>query len=428
VGVVTAREDLAAIEEFELENDVRTNGHLFATTNNRGDSPQLSPNDDAADEAVPVPGAFLRNEEQERSSFLPPTVRNAEHLFLDVAALLAGDLPDPPKPRVGKRDDGHAVFYAGQVNFLFGDPESGKTLLCQAAQAEALADGRRVLSLDLDHNGPEATVSRLLMLGAPWDALRDRNRFRYVEPEDETHLRAIMAAALEWRPAVAGVDSIGELLPTLRLSSNSPDDFTIAHAQVLKPLARAGACVIAIDHLAKNNESRAAGPTGTAAKRRAVGGVSLRVVLKDPFTPGRGGSAALTVHKDRHGGLRRVCPTPKGGEAYAGTFIIRESGGVTTWRITAPRDDDRAPDQATALDLAALSHLDPPPDSVRDVKERLKWGTDRATKALHEWRSAFPTHADRNAEHACAVCGEPMTVVETGQTTHPDCDPEGTAA
>src|SRR5207342_1382542 len=108
-----------------------------------------------------------------------------------------------------------------------------------------------------------------------------------------------------------------------------------------------------------------------AAKRRAVGGVSLRVALKDPFAPGRGGSAALTIHKDRHGGLRRVCPTPKGGEAYAGTFIIRESNGVTTWRISAPKDGDRAPDQTSALDLAALSDLDPPPESVRDVKGRL---------------------------------------------------------
>jgi hypothetical protein len=105
----------------------------------------------------PVPGTFLRNKEHpedQRSSFLPPTVRNEEHLFLDVAALL----------------------YAGQHNNLFGDPESGKTLLCQAAQAEALKAGRRVLTLDLDHNGPETTISRLLMLGAPWDVSLFGNR------------------------------------------------------------------------------------------------------------------------------------------------------------------------------------------------------------------------------------------------------------
>jgi hypothetical protein len=200
-----------------------------------------------------------------------------------------------------------------------------------------------------------------------------------------------MVAGIRWRPAVATVDSVGELLPILGLSSNSPDDFTLAHARVLKPLAQAGACVIVIDHLAKNTESRAAGPTGTNAKRRAVGGVSLRVVLKDPFTPGRGGAAALTVHKDRHGGLRRACPTPKGGEAYAGTFIIEESEGIASWRIAAPRNDDKPPGDASAEDIEALNQLNPPPESVRDVKERLNWGSDRAAKALQQWRSPYLT-------------------------------------
>ena len=144
---------------------------------------------DNGNSSEPVPGTFpeqREHPEQERSAFRTPTVRNTEHLFLDVAALLDGNLPEPPKPRAGIRDDGHTIFYAAQVNGLFGDPESGKTLICQAVEAEALKNGRRVLSLDLDHNGPEATISRLLMLGAPWEALRDRSLFRYVEPEDET--------------------------------------------------------------------------------------------------------------------------------------------------------------------------------------------------------------------------------------------------
>ncbi len=34
---------------------------------------------------------------------------------------------------------------------------------------------------------------------------------------------------------------------------------------MLKPLAVAGACVIAIDHLPKNTENKANGQTGTAA-------------------------------------------------------------------------------------------------------------------------------------------------------------------
>ena len=58
------------------------------------------------------------------------------------------------------------------------------------------------------------------------------------------------------------------------------------------------------------------------------------------------------------------------------------------------------------------------------MKERLKWGTDRATKALQEWRSLFLTQGYRNAEHACTVCGEllPTSVIADGFTTHPTCE------
>src|SRR5215211_8141049 len=66
----------------------------------------------------------------------------------------------------------------------------------------------------------------------------------------------------------------------------------------------------------------------TSGKPRAIGGVSLRVTLKEPFSPGRGGRAALTVHKDRHGGLRLGCPAPDSrGEAYAGSLYWRNAMG-----------------------------------------------------------------------------------------------------
>ncbi|MEV8372474.1 AAA family ATPase [Kribbella sp. NPDC056861] len=349
----------------------------------------------AFSERSPFPGNAPGTREQERSPFPAPYVGNGEQpplgLFYDVAAMFDGGLPDPPAPSLAHRSDGHALFYDGQTNMVFGDPESGKTWLCLAAGVEALNHGRRVLVLDMDHNGPEATIDRLTMLGAPVSALMDLDRFRYVEPDDASHLVAVIAAVVEWRPAVAIVDSVGELLPIFGYSSNSPDDFTAVNTRVLKPLAKAGAAVVGIDHLAKNTESRASGPTGTAAKRRAVGGVSIRVSCKDPFTPGRGGRAALTVHKDRHGGLRRWCPAPDGGEAYAGTFILTaEDDGSTSWHIAAPELGDRAPGAVARADLDALDRLDPPPSSVRDVKTRLNWRSDRAAEALREWRSRVP--------------------------------------
>lgn len=317
----------------------------------------------------------------------PPSEEHGNTLYVDVAALLDGGLPDPPEPVLLYRGDGVALFYAGQVNLVFGDPESGKTMLVLAAASEVLKAGRRVQVIDLDHNGPDATIYKLLDMGAPESALRNPELFRYVEPEDKAHLLAVVADAKQWRPAVAVVDSVGELLPMMRLSSNSPDDFTIAHTAVLKPLAMAGACVLAVDHLPKNSETRSSGPTGTMAKRRAIGGASLRVTINEPFAPGRQGSAFLSVHKDRHGGLRRHCPT-EGREPSAGLFMVDSTGHEISYSIRPPQLGDAAKAAGVSPeDLAALDRLDPAPASVRDVKERLRWNSQRASDALRAWRS-----------------------------------------
>lgn len=309
-------------------------------------------------------------------------------LYADVAALFEGGLPDPPAPVLLTRTDGQAIFYAGQVNLLFGDPESGKTLVAMAAAAEAMHAGRRVAFIDIDHNGLIATVSRFLDMSVKEHLLRDPGLFRYVEPEDKAHLLAVVADLSCWRPAVVVVDSIGELLPLMNLSSNSPDDFTIAHACVLKPCARAGAAVIAVDHLPKGVENKANGPTGTAAKRRAVGGVAIRVVVEEQFSPGNGGSAYLTINKDRHGGLRRACPPNPGKEQVAGLFSIEDGTDDIVWTITGPKPGEvPAHDRVDPADLAALDLLDPPPSSVRDVKARCQWRTSRAMRVLKEWRS-----------------------------------------
>src|SRR5437879_4402257 len=132
--------------------------------------------------------------EEERSPFPETGVGEpGTPLYLDVAALLDGGLPDPPEPVLLRRTDGRAIFYDGQVNYLFGDPESGKTLVAQAAGSEALIAGRRVVFIDIDHNGPDATICRFLDLDVPEHTLRDPSRFRYVEPEDKRHLLAVIA-------------------------------------------------------------------------------------------------------------------------------------------------------------------------------------------------------------------------------------------
>lgn len=315
--------------------------------------------------------------------------------YADVAGLLAGTIPGPPEPDFGTRTDGRCLFYAGQFNLLFGDPESGKTWVALAASAEALIKGQRVLVIDLDHNGAASIITRLLALGVPAETLGNLDLFRYVEPDDRLEAYAVVDDAQDWPPAVVVVDSLGELVPMFGSSSNSADDFTLVHSGVIKPLARTGAAVLVIDHLSKGTESRTFGPGGTGAKRRAVGGSSIRVRVKDQFAPGSGGSAFLTVNKDRHGGLRQHCPSGDR-EPLAGIFHLRAfSGGTLLAEIEPAAEGEHAPPdfgiavrnpERVAGDVEQLDGLDPPPASKRDVQTRMGWGSDRATVALAAWR------------------------------------------
>ena len=236
------------------------------------------------------------------------------------------------------RTDGKRLFYEGEVNVVFGDPEHGKTWVMLAACAEQLEAGGRVLVMDLDHNGQLAILNRLLMLGAPREVLSDLDRFRLCEPSEPAEISRVISDSQEWLPNVVMLDSTGELLPLFGASSDSADDFTKVHNQVLQPLADTGAAVLLADHLAKNRESRSVGPGGSMAKRRTVGGLSLRVVRLCEFVPGRGGSARLWVNKDRHGGVRVVCPPPdpRQKEQLAGIFVLEPPGadGVPGWQVT----------------------------------------------------------------------------------------------
>ncbi len=315
-----------------------------------------------------------------------PTEEALAPSYGDVAALVANTLPDPPRPEVLHRDDRVALFYRGKVNVLFGDSESGKTWIALAALVEVLASGGRAACLDLDHNGMNESVGRMLALGAKPADLGDTDRFRYCEPEDATDLDWFVRDLAAWRPDAVVADSVGEILPMLDLSSNSPDDYTKGNRRVLTPLANADAAVIAIDHLPKDDAAREKGQTGTLAKKRTVNGVTLRVSVKDQFAPGRGGSANLTVNKDRPGGLRGHCPAGK--NAPAGRFVMTDRGnGVLSWRVTKPAaDGGRKAGTATDSDIAELDALNPPPSSQRDVQERLKWGSHRAMNALRMWR------------------------------------------
>jgi len=302
----------------------------------------------------------------------------------DVMTLLDGGLPEPPAPQVLYRMDGVALLYRNKVNVLYGDSESGKTWIALAAIASDLCTGGRAAFVDLDHNGMAEIVTRLLALGAPAVVLRDQDRFRYCEPGDALELEFFVKDIAAWGAGVTVVDSVGEVLPMLGLSSNSPDDYTFGNRKTLTPLAESGACVIAIDHLPKDPDARQKGQTGTLAKKRAINGVSLRVTAREQFTPGVGGASDLTIDKDRPGGLRGHCPP--GRNAPAGRFVMNAAAGNgLAWYVTTPPaagPERPVPDE----DIAAVLGLPEDQRTKRKVQAQLKWGSDRAYRALKRCR------------------------------------------
>lgn len=309
----------------------------------------------------------------------------AEH-YADVSELIDRGGVAPVTPSVGRREDGIGLLYSAAVNTFVGLPESGKTLAALAIGADVLEAGGSLLILDLDHNGARATVSRLVAMGVDDLVLRNPDRFRYAAPDDGETYAAIVEDCAGWHPTLVVIDSVGELLPLFGASSNSPDDFTRVHSVAVKPFAVQGAAVLLIDHLAKNTESQAFGATGTAAKKRVIGGISLRCTAVKPFKPGEGGIAQLTINKDRHGGLRAASPSEER-EPLAAKFVLTDRGGDLTWRFTAPESGERsAVAGVMESDVQALAELTPPPKSQRDVKNRMGWGSTRALDTLAEWR------------------------------------------
>ncbi|GAB23014.1 hypothetical protein GOPIP_038_00030 [Gordonia polyisoprenivorans NBRC 16320 = JCM 10675] len=312
-------------------------------------------------------------------------------MYVNVAERLAQGV-QAPEPDIMRIQPGSHLFYSGELNLVFGDSESGKTWLCLAAVVDTLREGGNAAVVDLDHNGSASTLNRLLEMGAPADVLNDRERFRLAEPFDDLDLRTVIQDLAHWHPDVVTLDSLGEIMPLFKANSNSADDFTDVHRDVIKPLTAVGVGVLLVDHLAKGADSRSFGPGGTSAKKRVVGGASIRVTSEGAYTPGNGGSSKLELHKDRHGGLRRHYPAVSGKEAVIGSFRLDEDeDGVKAFSITpaltrtvaVQEDADR---KQLESDVTALLAVADPPKSVREAQGILKCKTTRASAAMAAYR------------------------------------------
>lgn len=287
----------------------------------------------------------------------------------DLAGLLEGTVEEEASPAYLARGDGHRLFYAGKINALIGESESGKTWVGLLAVAQSLAVAEPVLYLDFEDTLAGITA-RLRALGATDQHLQ---HLTYISPDEHLDLpqkRDLSEALAARPPALILFDGVNAAMTLLGLDLEKNKDATAFSLQLLRPLKQTGAAVVTIDHVTKSKDNRGSYAIGAQAKRADIDGCALMVEVLQPFGRGMSGRLRLTVSKDRPGHVRAV----SSGAKNAGTaHLDSQQDGTVRAHIEAPDlrpADERGPFRPTVLMERVSRYLEHLPAGSEGVSQR----------------------------------------------------------
>lgn len=287
---------------------VRTTDHFRPTvSDSEPDWPPFDPQDDGRGESV--------------ASWAP----------LDLADVIAGDwTPEPPT--FMPRTDGPCLLYRGKTHALYGESESGKSLVMQAEAARLVNLGELVVYLDFESN-KGAVCSRLLAMGARPEAIL--SHFHYIRPEDKPTASDAEHHAfqdlLNATPALVVVDGVTNAMELLAPPSRQgdPNERISAFSRMYADLIarRTGAAVVSVDHIPKPTgvgDHTARHAVGGQQKLNVITGAAYRVKVLTAPKRGQIGRLSLIVTKDREGGVREHA-----GQVVEGNPHLQEVALVT---------------------------------------------------------------------------------------------------
>ena len=259
---------------------------------------------------------------------------------IDLDPVLAGKVTEHA-PEFLTFTDGQPLFYAGKVNGIIGESESGKTWIALQAVTQALALGQRVLYMDFEDAAP-GIVSRLKSLG-----VTDFTNLAYMSPDEGfgTKAKLDLAETLHTlTPDLAVLDGFNAAMNVLGLDINSNNDATTFAQLLLKPVAATGVCLIYVDHVPKSKDARGKGGIGAQAKRAMTTGCTVAVHVLEPFGRGNTGRLALSVDKDRAGHVRGYATDAKN----LGTVVLESDKDSGNIKVRFDSFDAAATKNATA--------------------------------------------------------------------------------
>jgi hypothetical protein len=209
-----------------------------------------------------------------------------------------------------RREDGNCLLYAGKINAIFGESESGKTWIALEAIRQELEKNNIVFYLDFEDSA-RSILNRLKTLRVKSDKFK---MFRYANPDEplgEGIGEIMRTQIMAYLPTLIVVDGVNAAMNLLGLDLEKNKDATHFSQKVLKPLRIGGAGILTIDHVTKSKDNRGNYAIGAQAKRADIDGAAFAVSVALPFGRGIDGALDITCTKDRPGFVRAICPDAK---------------------------------------------------------------------------------------------------------------------
>jgi hypothetical protein len=220
------------------------------------------------------------------------------------------ELEEEEPPSMLRREDGNCLLYAGKINAIFGESESGKTWIALEAIRQELEKNNIVFYLDFEDSA-RSILNRLKTLRVNSDKFK---MFRYANPDEplgEGIGEIMRTQIMAYLPTLIVVDGVNAAMNLLGLDLEKNKDATHFSQKVLKPLRIGGAGILTIDHVTKSKDNRGNYAIGAQAKRADIDGAAFAVSVALPFGRGIDGALDITCTKDRPGFVRAICPDAK---------------------------------------------------------------------------------------------------------------------
>ena len=220
------------------------------------------------------------------------------------------ELEEEEPPSMLRREDGNCLLYAGKINAIFGESESGKTWIALEAIRQELEKNNIVFYLDFEDSA-RSILNRLKTLKVKSEKFK---MFRYANPDEplgEGIGEIMRTQIMAYLPTLIVVDGVNAAMNLLGLDLEKNKDATHFSQKVLKPLRIGGAGILTIDHVTKSKDNRGNYAIGAQAKRADIDGAAFAVSVALTFGRGIDGALDITCTKDRPGFVRAICPDAK---------------------------------------------------------------------------------------------------------------------